>query len=374
MSKLITKTAQEVIENKKVIENKIYTVIVQPAKEELKTTDWSTLKKSSEIISKPVEFFIHDINPERGMFALGKTTIIFGNPGSGKSMWGLDLAHKITTNNTIMSDLKVNSKIKNPTVLYVCGDENISFYKSRLEYSIIRQTDQYVSDNLLWLDHETYTEYKPEEQFIDLGEKKCIESLMELIEYYEIDMLFLDTLSGLTISDTYREETLKKIILSLKTLNKKFTKLSIILFHHGTKTAYADIVNTLSGSQVLSRLSSEIYFLNPCDFDKNGESLGAVITTAKRNFKQLGKNYKITWSNNNKNEYLIEYKNTATPLQQIENYIEFNFDKGEIVKNKKLTEKFPNINKRIISTVLKDLSEFNKPKLRKVKDGIWEKL
>jgi KaiC/GvpD/RAD55 family RecA-like ATPase len=240
-----------------------------------KALEWLGIGKEKETFTfNPLEFFRKPSPNEKdeitwtipGVIPRGYLTWLVGYPKTGKSWLSLKIACDVSLGGSILDGV---SDLEQPLrVLYVLADTSKTQPMSRL-----RKTRwNYNPDNIQFL---YQNELAKEGLDIDLATEKGRALLEKFIQASKAQLVFLDSLSSLTLSDLIKEENAKPIALYLNQLAEKY-QIALVTLYHSRKPRKEQEGLTMSqhdisGSGVLMRFAGSSIGVELKVNEKTGE-------------------------------------------------------------------------------------------------------
>ena len=186
----------------------------------------------------------------KDLFAKKLVSVIFSEPGVGKTVLAMDIAEKLTKGESIFNQYKVDRPMK---VLYFQGDFPNPIMRHRLQQMLHKPDNNYFK---------FVNRYDAEEQgySIDLTNEKGQENLKMLLEEYRPDFVIFDTFISFFDGDENKQKDVKEPIDFLRKLTSNYD-CSILLCHHSRKRGSNEKrkgldQSDLIGSFVTARLCS----------------------------------------------------------------------------------------------------------------------
>lgn len=186
----------------------------------------------------------------KDLFAKKLVSVIFSEPGVGKTVLAMDIAEKLTKGEAIFNQYKVDRPMK---VLYFQGDFPNPIMRNRLQQTLHKPDNNYFK---------FVNRYDAEEQgySIDLTNEKGQENLKMLLEEYRPDFVIFDTFISFFDGDENKQKDVKEPIDFLRKLTSNYD-CSILLCHHSRKRSSNEKrkgldQSDLIGSFVTARLCS----------------------------------------------------------------------------------------------------------------------
>lgn len=186
----------------------------------------------------------------KDLFAKKLVSVIFSEPGVGKTVLAMDIAEKLTKGEAIFNQYKVDRPMK---VLYFQGDFPNPIMRHRLQQTLHKPDNNYFK---------FVNRYDAEEQgySIDLTNEKGQENLKMLLEEYRPDFVIFDTFISFFDGDENKQKEVKEPIDFLRKLTSNYD-CSILLCHHSRKRSSNEKrkgldQSDLIGSFVTARLCS----------------------------------------------------------------------------------------------------------------------
>jgi KaiC/GvpD/RAD55 family RecA-like ATPase len=240
-----------------------------------KALEWLGIGKEKEAFTfNPLEFFRKPSPNEKdeitwtipGLIPRGYLTWLVGYPKTGKSWLSLKIACDVSLGGSILDGV---SDLEQPLrVLYVLADTSKTQPMSRL-----RKTRwNYNPDNIQFL---YQNELAKEGLDIDLATEKGRALLEKFIQASKAQLVFLDSLSSLTLNDLIKEENAKPIALYLNQLAEKH-QIALVTLYHSRKPKKEQEGLTMSqhdisGSGVLMRFAGSSIGVELKVNEKTGE-------------------------------------------------------------------------------------------------------
>ena len=186
----------------------------------------------------------------KDLFAKKLVSVIFSEPGVGKTVLAMDIAEKLTKGESIFNQYKVDRPMK---VLYFQGDFPNPIMRHRLQQTLHKPDNNYFK---------FVNRYDAEEQgySIDLTNEQGQENLKMLLEEYRPDFVIFDTFISFFDGDENKQKDVKEPIDFLRKLTSNYD-CSILLCHHSRKRSSNEKrkgldQSDLIGSFVTARLCS----------------------------------------------------------------------------------------------------------------------
>lgn len=186
----------------------------------------------------------------KNLFARGFISIIFGDPGSGKTWLILVLCLSLSNGSTLWNGIFVNKS----KVLLLEGDSPDALLKTRLEKLDEKLNDDYFS---------YVNRYTAEKKGMNLSlsDTKGRKNLETIIKAYRPDFVVIDTLISF-INDEKDAEGIKRVIDELRIFAEKYN-CHISICHHSRKRMTGEKRKSLDqsdviGSSVITRLASVV--------------------------------------------------------------------------------------------------------------------
>ena len=186
----------------------------------------------------------------KDLFAKKLVSVIFSEPGVGKTVLAMDIAEKLTKGESIFNQYKVDRPMK---VLYFQGDFPNPIMRHRLQQTLHKPDNNYFK---------FVNRYDAEEQgySINLTNEQGQENLKTLLEEYRPDFVIFDTFISFFDGDENKQKDVKEPIDFLRKLTSNYD-CSILLCHHSRKRSSNEKrkgldQSDLIGSFVTARLCS----------------------------------------------------------------------------------------------------------------------
>ena len=178
----------------------------------------SLLKSTSDLIQEDVKWVVKDL------FAKKLVSVIFSEPGVGKTILAMDIAAKLTRGEAIFNHYRVERPMK---VLYFQGDFPNTIMKNRLKQMFYNPDDKYFK---------LVNCYEAESKgfSIDLTNEQGQENLKTLLKEYKPDFVIFDTFISFFDGDENKQKDVKEPIDFLRKLTSNYD-CSILLCHHSRK-------------------------------------------------------------------------------------------------------------------------------------------
>lgn len=179
----------------------------------------SLLKSTSDIMQEEeIKWVVKDLFPKK------LVSVIFSEPGVGKTVLAMDIADKLTRGEPIFNQYKVEKPMK---VLYFQGDFPNTVMKHRLQQMLSKPDDKYFK---------LINRYNAEEKgfSIDLTNEYGQENLKLIFESYQPDFVIFDTFISFFDGDENKQKDVKEPIDFLRKLTSNYD-CSILLCHHSRK-------------------------------------------------------------------------------------------------------------------------------------------
>ena len=179
----------------------------------------SLLKSTSDLMQEEdVKWVVKDL------FAKKLVSVIFSEPGVGKTILAMDIAAKLTRGEAIFNHYRVEKPMK---VLYFQGDFPNTIMKNRLKQMFYNPDDKYFK---------LVNRYEAEENgfSIDLTNEQGQENLKTLLKEYKPDFVIFDTFISFFDGDENKQKDVKEPIDFLRKLTSNYD-CSILLCHHSRK-------------------------------------------------------------------------------------------------------------------------------------------
>lgn len=267
----------------------------QQNREEFTKTDknglLSLLKSTSDLRQEEdVKWVVKDL------FAKKLVSVIFSEPGVGKTILAMDIAAKLTRGEAIFNHYRVERPMK---VLYFQGDFPNTIMKNRLKQMLYNPDDKYFK---------LVNRYEAESKgiSIDLTNEQGQENLKTLLEGYKPDFVIFDTFISFFDGDENKQKDVKESIDFLRKLTSNYD-CSILLCHHSRKRGSNEKrkgldQSDLIGSFVTARLCGLMLAIaHDTEKSTKDEKYNTVIC-AKTWFKPI-ESFQFVISNND-NQYI----------------------------------------------------------------------
>lgn len=179
----------------------------------------SLLKSTSDLMQEEdVKWVVKDL------FAKKLVSVIFSEPGVGKTILAMDIAAKLTRGEAIFNQYRVERPMK---VLYFQGDFPNTIMKNRLQQMFYNPDDKYFK---------LVNRYEAESKgfSIDLTNEQGQENLKTLLKEYKPDFVIFDTFISFFDGDENKQKDVKEPIDFLRKLTSNYD-CSILLCHHSRK-------------------------------------------------------------------------------------------------------------------------------------------
>lgn len=236
----------------------------------------SLLKSSNDIMQeKDIEWTV------RGLFAKKLVSILFSEPGVGKTVLAMDIAVKLSKGSPLFNTYKVEKPMK---VLYFQGDFPNVVFKERLSKIMDKPNDELFK---------IVNRYDAEENnySLELTSEEGQGNIKTIIEEYKPDFVIFDTLISFFDGDENKQKDVKAPIDFLRKITSEYD-CSILLCHHSRKRGSGEKrkgldQNDLIGSCVTARLCALVLAI-VTDTEKStpDEKVNNVIS-AKTWFKPI---------------------------------------------------------------------------------------
>lgn len=236
----------------------------------------SLLKSSNDIMQeKDIEWTV------RGLFAKKLVSILFSEPGVGKTVLAMDIAVKLSKGSPLFNTYKVEKPMK---VLYFQGDFPNVVFKERLSKIMDKPNDELFK---------IVNRYDAEENnySLELTSEEGQGNIKTIIEEYKPDFVIFDTFISFFDGDENKQKDVKAPIDFLRKITSEYD-CSILLCHHSRKRGSGEKrkgldQNDLIGSCVTARLCALVLAI-VTDTEKStpDEKVNNVIS-AKTWFKPI---------------------------------------------------------------------------------------
>lgn len=193
------------------------------------------LKSTSDLMQEEdIKWVVKDL------FAKKLVSVIFSEPGVGKTVLAMDIAEKLTKGEPIFNQYRVEKPMK---VLYFQGDFPNSIMRNRLQQTLHKPDDNYFK---------FVNRYDAEEQgfSIDLTNEQGQENLKTLLEEYKPDFVIFDTFISFFDGDENKQKDVKEPIDFLRKLTSNYD-CSILLCHHSRKRGSSEKRKGLDQSDLI---------------------------------------------------------------------------------------------------------------------------
>ena len=193
------------------------------------------LKSTSDLMQEEdIKWVVKDL------FAKKLVSVIFSEPGVGKTVLAMDIAEKLTKGEPIFNQYRVEKPMK---VLYFQGDFPNSIMRNRLQQTLHKPDDNYFK---------FVNRYDAEEQgfSIDLTNEQGQENLKTLLEEYKPDFVIFDTFISFFDGDENKQKDVKEPIDFLRKLTFNYD-CSILLCHHSRKRGSSEKRKGLDQSDLI---------------------------------------------------------------------------------------------------------------------------
>lgn len=251
----------------------------------------SLLKSTSDLMQEEdVKWVVKDL------FAKKLVSVIFSEPGVGKTILAMDIAAKLTRGEAIFNQYQVERPMK---VLYFQGDFPNTIMKNRLQQMFYNPDDKYFK---------LVNRYEAESKgfSIDLTNEQGQENLKTLLKEYKPDFVIFDTFISFFDGDENKQKDVKEPIDFLRKLTSNYD-CSILLCHHSRKRGSNEKrkgldQSDLIGSFVTARLCGLMLAIaHDTEKSTKDEKYNTVIC-AKTWFKPI-ESFQFVISNND-NQYI----------------------------------------------------------------------
>lgn len=160
----------------------------------------------------------------KDLFAKKLVSVIFSEPGVGKTVLAMDIAEKLTNGKAIFNQYKVDRPMK---VLYFQGDFPGTVMKQRLLQMLHKPNDEYFK---------FVNRYDAEVNgfSIDLTNEQGQKNLKTILEEYKPDFVIFDTFISFFDGDENKQKDVKEPMDFLRKLTANYN-CSILLCHHSRK-------------------------------------------------------------------------------------------------------------------------------------------
>ena len=250
----------------------------------------SLLKSTSDLMQEEdVKWVVKDL------FAKKLVSVIFSEPGVGKTILAMDIAAKLTRGEAIFNHYQVERPMK---VLYFQGDFPNTIMKNRLKQMFYNPDDKYFK---------LVNRYEAESKgfSIDLTNEQGQENLKTLLKEYKPDFVIFDTFISFFDGDENKQKDVKEPIDFLRKLTSNYD-CSILLCHHSRKRGSNEKrkgldQSDLIGSFVTARLCGLMLAIaHDTEKSTKDEKYNTVIC-AKTWFKPIEPLQFVISNNDNKN-------------------------------------------------------------------------
>ncbi len=179
----------------------------------------SLLKSTDDLMQEEdIKWVVKDL------FAKKLVSVIFSEPGVGKTVLAMDIAEKLTKGEAIFNQYKVEKPMK---VLYFQGDFPNTIMRNRLQQMFHKPDDSFFK---------IVNRYDAEANgfSIDLTNEQGQENLKTILEEYKPDFVIFDTFISFFDGDENKQKDVKEPIDFLRKLTSNYD-CSILLCHHSRK-------------------------------------------------------------------------------------------------------------------------------------------
>lgn len=251
----------------------------------------SLLKSTSDLMQEEdVKWVVKDL------FAKKLVSVIFSEPGVGKTVLAMDIAEKLTKGDAIFNQYKVDRPMK---VLYFQGDSPGTIMKHRLQQMFHKPDDKYFK---------FVNRYDAESNgfSVDLTNERGQKNLKIILEEYKPDFVIFDTFISFFDGDENKQKDVKEPIDFLRKLTSNYD-CSILLCHHSRKRGSNEKrkgldQSDLIGSFVTARLCGLMLAIAHDTEKSTKEEKYNTVICAKTWFKPI-EPFQFVISNN-ENQYL----------------------------------------------------------------------
>ena len=210
----------------------------------------------SDVVSKPVDWLWYK------RIALGKISLLSGDPGLGKSLITLDLASRITTGSNWPVD---NSPCKKGSVIFLSAEDEVDdTIKPRLEIIGADVSKIFAITSV--------KEINKENEIIDrsVSLKTDINRIEEIIKIIpDCRMIVIDPITAyMEGTDSYKNAEVRTFLAPIKSLAEK-TGVAVLLVSHLNKSTGQSAVNRISGSGALPALCRAVYNVTKDEDDED---------------------------------------------------------------------------------------------------------
>ncbi len=218
---------------------------------------------------------------EGGVLTEHSKTIVYGEPGTGKTFLGLQLAHAISSGTPFLDYFNVPTPKK---VLYLSGENQFDDLKTRIENY----------DNEFHFHDDVFIYSTFELNFVH---DEAVNRLRECIEENKIDVVIIDPLYIFAMVDEAKLLDVVSIEIALNKLIEDL-QVSLVLLHHPTKDSYnmrGDEID--KGMNALRGAGWAMWAETIIRVDGTGEEQRSITFQKVRSGK-TGTKYLMTWSEN----------------------------------------------------------------------------
>lgn len=250
----------------------------------------SLLKSTSDLMQEEdVKWVVKDL------FAKKLVSVIFSEPGVGKTILAMDIAAKLTRGEATFNYYRVERPMK---VLYFQGDFPNTIMKNRLKQMFYNPDDKYFK---------LVNRYEAESKgiSIDLTNEQGQENLKTLLEGYKPDFVIFDTFISFFDGDENKQKDVKEPIDFLRKLTSNYD-CSILLCHHSRKRGSNEKrkgldKSDLIGSFVTARLCGLMLAIAQDTEKSTKDEKYNTVICAKTWFKPIEPFQFVISNNDNKN-------------------------------------------------------------------------
>jgi len=210
----------------------------------------------SDVESKPVNWLWHK------RLALGKMSLLSGDPGLGKSLITLDFVQRITTGSNWPVD---NSPCEQGSVILLSAeDEADDTIKPRLETIGADISKVFVITSVY--------DFDKDNNKIDrlVSFKKDVNKIEEIInKIQDCRMIVIDPITAyMEGTDSYKNSEVRTFLAPIKSLAEK-TGIAVLLVSHLNKSTGHNAINRISGSGALPASCRAVYNVSKDEDDEN---------------------------------------------------------------------------------------------------------
>lgn len=218
---------------------------------------------------------------EDGVLTEHSKTIVYGEPGTGKTFFGLQLAHSISSGTPFLGYFKVPEPKK---VLYLSGENQFDDLKGRIE----TYNNEFRFDGNVLL----YSTFE-----LNFAHDEAINRLREFIEKNKVDVVIIDPLYIFAMVDESKLLDVVNIEIGLNKLIEDL-QVSLVLLHHPTKDSFnyrGDEVD--KGMNALRGAGWAMWAETIIRMDGTGDEQRSITFQKVRSGK-TGTKYLLNWSEN----------------------------------------------------------------------------